>query len=793
MNLGVRKVIFILSFFIFYLNSFSQNAKVYGIVSDSISKETLIGVNIVLENGTGTATNIDGKYEIEVEPGTVSLLFRYIGFKEKIVAFSLVEGESKEFNIQLSASSTQLETMVVSAGKYEQRIEEITVSMEVIKTDLVEAKNTVNVQTIVEQVPGVHVTDEQVNIRGGSGFSYGVGSRVLVMVDGLPMLSADAGDIKWNFLPVENLEQIEIIKGASSVLYGSSALNGVMNIRTKYPRDKPETKINVFHGVYSDPIRVDSMGSRRDSLGELNKPLKWWDNTNPIYTGVNFYHSRQIKNLDLVIGGNGFNDEGYRQGETEQRVRLNTNLRYRVPNIDGLSVGVNVNSQVSKGGLFILWENADEGAYIPAGGLDTATTTISYFTTRRTNIDPFITYYNGKTKHSLRARYFNTTNKNDTEQEAIGDLYYGEYQISREFGKNLNITGGLVGSNSVVVSQLYGDHSGVNIAGYLQVDKRIKKRLNISGGLRAEYFKIDTTESKSNIALNIGDTLTFVKNSKAKPVFRLGANYKAMEYTYFRASFGQGYRFPSIAEKYVQTQLGPLTVYPNQTLRAESGWNAEIGVKQGLKLMNWKGFLDIAGFWTEYNDMIEFQFGVFNPDTTLFSYQRLGFKAYNVESAQIKGADISLVGEGEILGIKTTVFAGYTYMIPMSLNQDSAYKLTLSDTSSNMLKYRFKHLAKADISFTYKKMSTGFSVRYNSYMVNVDEILLAEVIVPGARDYREQHNGGTLVFDYRLAMQLSNKASVSLVVNNLLNNEYMGRPGDMQPPRTTALRYSISL
>ena len=78
-------------------------------------------------------------------------------------------------------------------------------------------------------------------------------------------------------------------------------------------------------------------------------------------------------------------------------------------------------------------------------------------------------------------------------------------------------------------------------------------------------------------------------------------------------------------------------------------------------------------------------------------------------------------------------------------------------------------------------------------MVNVDEILLAEVIVPGARDYREQHNGGTLVFDYRLAMKLSDKASVSLVVNNLLNNEYMGRPGDMQPPRTTALRYSISL
>ena len=72
MNLGVRKVIFILSFFIFHLNIFSQNAKVFGVISDSTSNETLIGVNVVLENGTGTATNIDGRYEIEVNSGTVN-------------------------------------------------------------------------------------------------------------------------------------------------------------------------------------------------------------------------------------------------------------------------------------------------------------------------------------------------------------------------------------------------------------------------------------------------------------------------------------------------------------------------------------------------------------------------------------------------------------------------------------------------------------------------------------------------------------------------------------------------
>ena len=61
----------------------------------------------------------------------------------------------------------------------------------------------------MEQVPGVTIIDGQANIRGGSGFSYGAGSRVLLLVDDLPMLAADAGDIKWSFLPVENLEQVE--------------------------------------------------------------------------------------------------------------------------------------------------------------------------------------------------------------------------------------------------------------------------------------------------------------------------------------------------------------------------------------------------------------------------------------------------------------------------------------------------------------------------------------------------------------------------------------------------------
>mgnify|MGYP001206815707 CR=1 FL=1 len=69
-----------------------------------------------------------------------------------------------------------------------------------------------------------------------------------------------------------------------------------------------------------------------------------------------------------------------------------------------------------------------------------------------------------------------------------------------------------------------------------------------------------------------------------------------MEYTFLRASYGQGYRFPSIAEKYISSAVGPLNVFPNPNLEPEYGWSAEIGMKQGFKIKNFKGYFDVSGF-----------------------------------------------------------------------------------------------------------------------------------------------------------------------------------------------------
>jgi outer membrane receptor protein involved in Fe transport len=658
---------------------------------------------------------------------------------------------------------------VISAGRFEQKLTDVTVSMEVLKPSLIENKGIQTMEQAMDQVPGVNVIDGQANIRGGSGFSYGAGSRVLLMVDEMPMLTADAGDVKWNFLPIENCEQIEVIKGASSALFGSSAMNGVINFRTAYAKEEPETKINFTTGMYDKPRR---------------KELVWWKDGNPTYTGMNFYHAQKINNLDLVIGGNLYNDEGYRYQETEQRYRTNVNVRYNFQKIRGLQMGVNVNTAGIKGGLFLIWENPDS-AYYPVGG------NLSHYSNQRTNIDPFINYLtknNGR--HTLRSRFFRSNNANNANQSSVADVYYTEYQYQQHFKNEFTWTlGAVYNYNEVHANDLYGTHFSANVSAYTQLDKKWK-RLTASMGIRAEYFKTDSIETQETIYALMDVSKPIARQSKIKPVIRFGLNYQVLATTYLRTSFGQGFRFPSIAERYIRTSASGLEIYPNDSLTAESGWSAEIGIKQLLKVGEWKGYIDVAGFWTEYRNMMEFTFGQ-HGDPLKDPLFGLGFKSQNIGNTRIRGIEASVAGQGKIGQLNVIALIGYVYIDPRQTDFDILLDSAKNTTKTNLLKYRYEHSGKADVEFGYKKVSTGVSMRATSFMANIDSFFENFYFFPGMSKYRMTHKKGDAIIDYRISFQLIKTAKLSFIVNNIANREVMGRPADMQPPRVFALQLGL--
>ena len=399
---------FFFSFLFFFFNFalIAQQTSVSGHITDSKTGESLIGVNISVDSTTGGISDSNGNYSLNLNPGNHIIKFLFVGFVSQIKKINIQASEKKVLNIQLIPGYQNLDMFVVSAGRYKQKLSELTVSMTVIKPDYIENTNTENLEKSLNMVPGVEIMDGQTSIRGGSGYSYGAGSRVMFLVDGLPIITPDAGDIKWNFLPTENIDQLEVLKGASSSLYGSSALNGVVNIRTATPKNEPITKIQCFAGLFMNPKRSE---------------LIWWGKERPFFTGASAFHSRKMGNIDLTLGANAFQDAVYRTEEHEKRIRMNFNFRYRDKKVKGLSYGINTNIMQQNSTDFFIWLDADSGAFQQRSDVITPSKGFRF------NLDPYIMYFskNGN-RHSLKTRYFRNSNNFDDnpDKNNASDLFY---------------------------------------------------------------------------------------------------------------------------------------------------------------------------------------------------------------------------------------------------------------------------------------------------------------------------------------------------------------------------------
>ena len=799
------KKIYLLVFLITF--SFSANSQtVIGTIVDK-NNSPLIGVNVYSKSGKGVTTDLNGAFRLDLEEGLSKINFSYIGYETLTKEYSLEINKTKNVKIVLNEVSKKLDVVVISAGKFEQRIEETTVSMEVIKPQMIENKNTTEIQTAMEQIPGVNITDGQANIRGGSGWSYGAGSRVLVMVDDMPLISGDAGQVQWKLIATENINQVEVIKGASSVLYGSSALNGVINIRTAFPSRKDikknpsigYTKINSHYGFIDFPQRSS---------------LIWWNQyKRRVYRGLEFFHAQKLENINITLGGNVFKDQGYRKGEVTDRKRFNFSVEKKDEKIKNLIYGIKGNFLLQSTGSALIWDSYKNG-YVP---LDDKITTTSGDVF---NIDPYVKYTIGNNRHSLNTRYLHLINDNETKGSESNDdnrsrLFYTDYQWQKRFEKiNLMITSGT--TNEIVYAQskiFQGKNSRSNHSLYSQIDKKFGK-LNISAGARYEYFSLDS-ENGHEID---GDTIYHF--AEAKPVFRGGFNYQIADGTFIRSSWGQGYRFPSMAELFVTTNVSDIEIFPNPTLKSEKGWSSELGIKQAFKIGGFKSFFDIAAFIMRYDDMMEFTFGQwgepeFDENGSTSNFFGLGFKSVNVGKTQISGIELSISGQGKINNLtKINFIGGYTYMNPISLKPNKSYAndfygnpITYKNSSSDstILKYRYKNVAKVDVELNRDKFSIGSSVRYNDFMSNIDYIFTTEIInngdpnfgvdalIPGINESREKFKNGDIIFDMRIGYQIDEISKIGFVVNNLFNREYMSRPANMMPPRTFAFLINLKI
>ena len=743
--------LFLAVFFVLWGGNTSAQGWISGKVYDAQTNESLPGVLIFIHQNQGVTTQADGSFLLPSSSKKNQLVFKYLGYKTIQKSVDLSKGDTVKLNIGLHAEVFEMDQVVVTAKRIEQRMAELSVSMSVIKAEKVGQQHITDAEALLAKSPGVDILDGQASIRGGSGFSYGAGSRVLALLDGLPVIAPDAGNIRWQYLPLDNISQIEIIKGASSVAYGSSALNGVINFRTEDPTSIPRTTAYLQAGFYDHP---------------RNKNWKWW--SSPIMTQTaGFTHLRKKDASDFSFGINGLKDDGYRKYNDEQVARIFFKWKQYNKKVNGLYYGLSLHGGFAHKTDFVLWENASTGALVQDSS------TVSPLNGTFFSFDPYVVYVkNEGFRHELRSRLQQSVNsfeKNDQNNSRATSLYTS-YQMWVRMLSWMDLNAGFSQYNSLIRSNFYGNHQSNTSGAFAQLETQIGSKLKLVSGFRLEYNSLDG------------------KNAATTPLFRAGLNYQLKDYTFLRASFGQGYRYPSIAERHAATTLGAVKIFPNTFIQPETGWNTEIGLKQGIRLGFLTGQLDFALFYMQNKNMIEYLFGIYaNPGMESFSF---GFRAANIEAARIYGFETEGVLAGKTGKVFHQLNGGATYTYPVEYNPYTG------KNTAQYLKYRHKYSVKANWDATYLKATLGLGIVWQSKMLRIDDVFLNQLtredLLPGFYDYWQNGNRAHWIADVRLGYKITQQIDLSLVIKNFTNTEYIGRPGDVQQQRSFSLRVAGS-
>lgn len=236
-----KLLLFILSLPLGIASAQTPSATIEGQVTDSTG-QGLSQVNILLANsGKGTSTNANGKFTLAgLSPGHHTVQIRSVGYHRRTRHVTLKPGETHQMNLTLSPSVIQMNTTVVTGTQEESYVKASPVKVQVVNEDFLSKNPSGNLMESIDQVNGVQ---QQVNcgVCGTNALRINgmAGPYTLMLIDGMPIMGNLASVYGLNGIPNSLIDQVEIVKGPNSTLYGSQAMGGIINVRTKQPDEMP--------------------------------------------------------------------------------------------------------------------------------------------------------------------------------------------------------------------------------------------------------------------------------------------------------------------------------------------------------------------------------------------------------------------------------------------------------------------------------------------------------------------------------------------------------------------------
>lgn len=603
-----------------------------GKILDYQTKKALIGATVRVEGTSiGQYTNKEGIFHIKNIPaGQYKLLISNVGYETQKIDIVIRETELTAIEIELRPKTLIASEVVITANKKVQTVQEVPISLSIIKGEIFSQKSVSKLDQALQYVQGIEVNNDNISIRGSSGFAFGVGSRAIILLDGIPMLSGDNGDIKSDAIPFPLVEQIEVIKGAGSALYGASALGGVINLITKEPTEKTYLAVTSQYGVYTEP------------------KYKSWQFSEDVQTlkGVNLGFSKRISKVGLSLAGNYVEDEGYRYYNQERRFMLYGKGSFNITDLAVLNLSAM--AALNKRDDWVYWNSLDSATRPPSNtDVNNKINSDKYFVgTEYKQIlspDDFLVVKGGvyltNVKNELKGNEY---------RQSDATTYNSEIQYNSKLHSYFHLTSGFNYVYNQVNAIIYGKQVQNTLSLYSQMESPLGDLVFTYGG------RLDLEQTKS-IQSNLFDG-----NFEFSP--KVGMAYRTMHNSTIRASIGKGYRPASIAERFASVAFQGFEVIPNPKLKHEKSISFEVGWIQPLKLDEIPMIIDVSIYNNELFDMIEPKF----VQGTKPSIQFL-----NTTRARITGMEFNLK---TMLSNSFGMEYGISAMLPKDLDSNSTLK-----------------------------------------------------------------------------------------------------------------------
>lgn len=743
-------------------NTGKITGKVIDLTNDGLVSYTKI--KIASNEGSGnfkaeTSSDLIGNYEFKQIPaGIYTITTVRLGYeKQDITDITVAANETKTVNIFLVPVNIETDKINVTATKTELTLKQTPSSISIVSAEDIRNRNPLTFDDVLSDVQGVTIFKtsginvQSLSIRGSSDVAGGgIGNRVLLLLDGRPSLTGDSKGALWSLIPVSIIERTEVVKGAFSSLYGSSAIGGVVNVITKKPTYKSFTSLNLNYGFYN-PLS--------DSLKFTDKLLS--------FKSADVIHSNTYKKLAYLLNFNYKQNDGHAQQTDYEFYGGLAKLMYDVFRNRDLEVTLQYTKSNS---AFPHYWRKDPGKvadpYKSAPGYlgdrikkETQSLDVFYTAIPSSNTKYTSRFYYYKL---FSLSYFNPNNfvaqqysppgqglETTIESYNFGNISQFDVQISK---RNYLIAGtdlqwNVVRSNPESI--LYGNQQINNFGAFAQdqhriiVDNNENNILSTTVGIRVDYNKF--------VGMN-----QFVQLSpKLSFLYSPNTTGKIFENTSFRFLVGRAFRAPSIAELYFKKELfGGFDFIFNPNLKPEEMVSVELGFRKQYE----KRFtLDVSAYINEYDNLIQYVNigGAINGP----------FQVQNIAKAQIRGLEFLIDYTGSLNMFKQPL--GYSFGFNYSLIDA---KDLSSGRKDEFLPYKPRHLINFNTDLSYYDFNFNITGKYVS---EVEEDLF----------YKYEEPKAYFLLDMKISRKLFGKATIFFAVNNILNESYQELERTQAPNR----------